>query len=146
MTITTLATTKRHRDYLERKARNLGLFLKKGREATNRWREKNPLFRRESYVQTRYGLSANELTAYAEKMSVEQSNRCAVCGVVGEVIGLVAQSDKIRLVIDHNHETNKLRGLLCDSCNKALGQLKEDKIIIKSLLSYLEKWEGGKKL
>lgn len=40
--------------------------------------------------------------------------------------------------IDHCHKTNKVRGILCDNCNTAIGLLKDDPIIIKNVLGYLE--------
>ncbi len=41
--------------------------------------------------------------------------------------------------IDHNHQTGKVRGLLCRACNLALGHLKEDSSRIEKLLSYVER-------
>jgi hypothetical protein len=118
------------------------LFNEKARMACHKWNEKNPRYKRNYYALTRYGISGIELTAYAKKMTNEQNNKCAICGITGTVIGLTAEKNIIRLIIDHNHKTNKLRGLLCDSCNRALGCVKENKDIIKSLLLYIEKWEG----
>lgn len=41
-----------------------------------------------------------------------------------------------RLHIDHDHETGKVRGLLCGGCNTALGHLKEDVDRIRGLADY----------
>jgi len=41
------------------------------------------------------------------------------------------------LCVDHCHTTGKVRGLLCDSCNKALGLIKDDKNILLNLITYL---------
>lgn len=41
--------------------------------------------------------------------------------------------------IDHNHKTNKVRGILCHGCNVALGHLKEDINILKRSIEYLER-------
>lgn len=124
-----------------RRNSNPEFFLGKAREACQRWLKKNPLYTRNHYAQTRYGMSGIELATYAERMAGEQDNKCAICGITGKVIGLVAERDVVRLVVDHDHKTSKPRGLLCDSCNKALGWLKEDKDIIVSLPSYIEKCE-----
>lgn len=43
------------------------------------------------------------------------------------------------LVVDHDHKTGKVRGLLCHNCNRALGLLKDNKEIIQNCLSYLER-------
>jgi hypothetical protein len=46
---------------------------------------------------------------------------------------------KKRLAIDHNHITNTIRGLLCSSCNTALGLLKDDASILQTAINYLNK-------
>ena len=40
---------------------------------------------------------------------------------------------------DHNHDTNRLRGILCQPCNRALGYAKEDIHRLRSLALYVEK-------
>ena len=40
--------------------------------------------------------------------------------------------------IDHNHETNKVRGLLCPSCNKGLGHAYDSIEILESWIKYLK--------
>ena len=46
-------------------------------------------------------------------------------------------SQKVRKVIDHNHTTGKVRGILCHSCNTSLGMLKENPEIINQAIAYL---------
>ena len=43
------------------------------------------------------------------------------------------------LAVDHNHETGQVRGLLCSSCNSALGMLQDDPEQVRALLKYIEK-------
>lgn len=45
--------------------------------------------------------------------------------------------------IDHDHVTGRVRGLLCFSCNVALGNLKESKNRMLGLIEYLETHSGG---
>jgi len=47
--------------------------------------------------------------------------------------------------VDHDHETGKVRGLLCARCNTDLGRL-EDKNRIEGLYLYLEKTKNGVEL
>jgi hypothetical protein len=42
------------------------------------------------------------------------------------------------LCIDHNHETNEVRGLLCHNCNRGLGFLKDSAELVKKAATYLE--------
>lgn len=45
-------------------------------------------------------------------MIERQQGKCAICG----------RSD-VRLVVEHNHTTKAIRGLVCDLCNHAVGYL-----------------------
>lgn len=58
-----------------------------------------------------------------------QEGKCAICGIV--------PSDG--LVIDHNHNTNKVRELLCNRCNPAVGMIGEDPHIARKIIDYLAK-------
>jgi hypothetical protein len=74
----------------------------------------------------RYGLSQSE---YLEIYHSQQS-MCAGCGI--------HESDcRIAHAIDHNHNTGEVRGLLCNSCNRGLGLLKDDPDLLEHLASYL---------
>ena len=43
------------------------------------------------------------------------------------------------LVVDHDHKTGAVRGLLCHNCNRALGLLQDSKENLMNCLSYLER-------
>jgi Autographiviridae endonuclease VII len=47
---------------------------------------------------------------------------------------------KRALFVDHSHITGKVRALLCDKCNRALGSVNDDISILKSLIDYIEKY------
>lgn len=61
----------------------------------------------------------------------ESRTECEICGTTEK-----------RLVIDHNHQTGHLRGMLCDLCNKGIGALKEDPNILRRAVAYLEDTDG----
>jgi len=61
-------------------------------------------------------------------MSFKQGHACAMCGD--------KPTDK-KLGVDHNHKTGAIRGLLCGTCNTALGMLKDDPAIILKAYNYL---------
>jgi hypothetical protein len=42
------------------------------------------------------------------------------------------------LAVDHCHESGKIRGLLCLTCNVGLGMFKEDVDIMKNAIEYLK--------
>lgn len=80
-----------------------------------------------------YGIS---LSQYNE-MLVRQNNVCAVClkpETCTHKNGTIKQ-----LSVDHCHKTNKIRGLLCDGCNRAEGYLRSDPEVIRRLADYVEK-------
>jgi hypothetical protein len=54
---------------------------------------------------------------------------CAICGGVNP--------NNKRLCVDHNHETGQVRGLLCDCCNRGIGQLKDSIRLVSNALEYL---------
>ena len=65
-----------------------------------------------------------------------QDGRCAICekAIEGKNIH-----------IDHNHLTNKTRGLLCSNCNTGIGLLKSDTLgatILLKAVNYLESHNG----
>lgn len=74
----------------------------------------------------RHGITKNDY----DEMVTKQSGKCYICGV-GDV----------KLHIDHNHITGKVRSLLCKECNMALGLLKENIVTLKNMINYLEKDE-----
>jgi len=45
---------------------------------------------------------------------------------------------KINMVIDHNHKTGTVRGLLCHNCNLLLGKVRNDFKMLKKAANYLE--------
>jgi Autographiviridae endonuclease VII len=64
-----------------------------------------------------------------EQLLVAQHGGCAVCGRAPRV--------GKALHVDHDHATGEIRGLLCFSCNSALGNLGEDEKRIRAMLDYL---------
>ena len=77
-----------------------------------------------------------------EEMVKEHDNKCGICGSK-ETRKCSKNPGKIsRLVIDHCHKTNKVRGLLCHSCNTAIGKFKENIEIMYNAMAYVEHWNN----
>jgi hypothetical protein len=68
----------------------------------------------------------------------EQKGVCAICRNPELRRGNHGKAK--RLSVDHDHETGKVRGLLCQDCNTALGLLKEDTTRIGNLVDYIHKY------
>ena len=57
---------------------------------------------------------------------------------VCDICGNPESSKRFLLSVDHNHKTNKIRGLLCGSCNKGLGGFKDDASLLQKAIIYLK--------
>jgi hypothetical protein len=108
---------KRAADSSRRRAAYTGARSSKNPQAAARHRELN------------YGLQEGDLNA----MIWVQDNRCAICGEPPD-----PSKHYGVLVVDHCHETNKVRGLLCAHCNSMLGYAKDEQGTLLSAAHYLE--------
>ena len=68
-----------------------------------------------------------------QKMLTHQEGKCAIC-FSSEV--LIAKKS-YNLFVDHDHETGKVRGLLCHHCNAGLGYFKDNEQSLKKAIEYL---------
>lgn len=78
----------------------------------------------DKYVQRTYGLAPGEY----QRMLEAQEHRCAMCSRLAR---------RRRLAVDHDHNTGRVRGLLCYLCNKYLGQWEGDPIAAHNASVYL---------
>jgi hypothetical protein len=91
--------------------------------------------RRDYDLNRNYGINHD---VYLE-MLAKQNGCCQICGITEEEHGK-------RLHVDHNHTTGKVRGLLCNRCNTAIGKFKEDPEVIRKAIQYIERWNNENKL
>lgn len=85
------------------------------------------------HLRTRFGLDESEF----EHLLVRQNGCCAICRKPETAVD--ARSGKVRrLAIDHDHETGKVRGLLCFRCNTVLAHIDMDRERLLEMLRYLE--------
>ena len=95
---------------------------------TKAWRLRNPerqkKIARDSWLRKRYKTTQEEY----DRMFMKQGGMCAVCG---------SPPTRKHLDIDHCHATGKVRKLLCNACNKALGLLNDDLDRVTKLADYL---------
>jgi ribosomal protein L34E len=78
------------------------------------------------------------LVEFLERVN-KQDGRCAICGILLETSRKERSSNKA--CMDHDHETNRLRGVLCSSCNRALGFFRDSVVILEAALKYLKYWK-----
>ena len=73
----------------------------------------------------RHGISPEQLTRTYEL----QGGKCPICTNLIELMNSA---------IDHNHTTGEFRGILCKTCNRALGLFRDNPDILRSAATYLE--------
>jgi hypothetical protein len=109
-------------------------------DRASRWVDENPDRAFDAYLRRKFGITLERYNA----MLAEQGGICAICGE-SPTVGNSGRWTKRRrrpadpkLVVDHDHVTGKVRGLLCGRCNTGIGFLKDDTVIVRFALKYLE--------
>lgn len=99
-------------------------------EIRKKWYEnrkaKYPEIRRDDHYRRKYDISLQDYN----KMLETQLGLCAICQ--NEI-----RSEKQRLVVDHCHKTKKIRKLLCNNCNWAIGLFDENPEFLDNAIQYL---------
>ena len=108
------------------------------------WTNKNPNYHKEygkkwhsdpkhkpnkknSQLKSLYGITLEQYN----QMFVNQNGVCCICKQ--------GTNDGSHLRVDHNHITGKVRGLLCSTCNTAIGMMKDDASLFLEAIKYLTK-------
>jgi hypothetical protein len=96
------------------------------------WSQKHPDWARENLLRRRYGLTV----AMFDELRSKQWNRCKLCGEP------FSDEKGKRAVVDHDHQTGAVRGLLHSNCNKGLGFFSEDPDKLLRAAAYLQAAKG----
>jgi hypothetical protein len=84
-------------------------------------KECNKISQRKNHLVRNYKLTVEEY----DKMVESQNSKCLIC------------ENQTKLFVDHDHSTGLVRGLLCDTCNRGIGYLKENKNNFLNSIKYL---------
>lgn len=79
-----------------------------------------------AYWVRRYGISRDDV----DRVRAQQHDRCAICGTEGPEH------------LDHDHDSGKIRQLLCQRCNHGLGLFRDDPTILRGAADYVEHHRG----
>ena len=96
-------------------------------EQRKKWRDekrKSYMSRRDTILKNRYGIVEFDY----DVLVAAQDNKCAICGT---------GPGKKRLDLDHCHTTKRIRGLLCNNCNRGLGHFKDNPTLLVKAVEYL---------
>ena len=94
---------------------------------TSRPRKRTPEQIRDADMRRLYGITVEDYDAMFDK----QGGACKICRTPW-IEGMK------RFPVDHDHRTNAVRGILCDSCNRAIGLMNDDPARLMSAASYIE--------
>jgi len=85
-------------------------------------------YSRDRRLRAQYGITDEDY----DRMLLQQGGGCAICGVT-------PKRGERRFPVDHNHQTGRVRGILCRDCNLGIGRLKDDPELTEKATRYLRK-------
>ncbi len=97
-------------------------------------RERADESRRKWHFKKLYGITVEEYDA----LLARQGGVCAICGQ-GEPNAHGRTGKQFKLSVDHCHDSGRIRGLLCQKCNRAIGLLGDDVNLLHKAIDYLER-------
>ena len=83
---------------------------------------------RDYSLRKKYGIGHEEYLELLEK----QGGKCKVCG------STETDKNNKHFSVDHCHDTKKVRGLLCNKCNRGIGLLKDNPDLLRTAAKYIE--------
>ncbi|PRY38416.1 recombination endonuclease VII [Spirosoma oryzae] len=89
--------------------------------------QKNPDLKKSRNLRNRYGITLDQYNQLLHR----QNRCCRICGTHEDLEGK-------SLAVDHCHSSGKIRGLLCSNCNTALGKVRDNVVILHSMIHYLQ--------
>lgn len=104
------------------------------KSCNNEYRKANPDKIKNSSLKCDYGIDLSQYKA----MLTNQNHSCKTCS------RHISELTKV-LVVDHDHKTGEVRGLLCDFCNRQLGVYENKPELFKNFDVYLSKGDSMKK-
>jgi hypothetical protein len=109
-------------------------------EDVNEWREKTGEDGlKDFYYKRTYDMSLEDFN----KTFIKQDGKCPLCYKQLNLRGTSGD----RAVVDHCHKSGKVRGILCNECNRGLGYFKDNTMALLNAAAYLTRedlpLEGG---
>jgi hypothetical protein len=117
------ASQRRYQATNPNRAASQRAWREKNPDYAKQWAAKNPGKARAYQIKSLYGITVEQYDAMFEA----QGGICAICGRPGDG----------PLRVDHDHETNEVRGLLCHGCNVAIGLMGDDPDRLIAAVAYI---------
>ena len=93
------------------------------------FRKRQPVLSYLADIKSKYGVTAEDYV----RMLEQQGGGCAICGTSS----FAGKNVRAPLTVDHDHKTERVRGLLCPSCNIGLGGFKDIPEMLIRAAAYL---------
>jgi len=91
---------------------------------------KDPDYYRRIQLRCKFGITVEDYDAMYAKQA-------GVCGICGKPETRKVKGTLCHLAVDHDHETGKIRGLLCSKCNRGIGLLQDDIQLLSKAVAWL---------
>lgn len=91
--------------------------------------QENKEYFREYALKKKYGISYDEYKKIIDK----NKGCCPICVVVLTF----GSANKDAAVVDHNHDTGAVRGVICNKCNRGIGLMSSKENLIRAI-KYLD--------
>lgn len=122
-------------DIARERLNNDPVRLQKRRESVRKWHLEHP---EESFARYRKALLKYEYGLTQEQYDEMLTRQNGVCAICKQEETWSYKNGKIAsLSVDHDHNTGKVRGLLCRDCNQSLGKFKDDHNLLRAAYEYL---------
>ncbi len=95
-------------------------------------RKKLNKMKRKHLLKKRYGITEE---------FYDKKGTCCICKCT---VDHIRNDNRDYLCVDHCHDTSVVRGLLCGTCNRAIGQLGDNSELLHKAYLYLKEFEDGK--
>jgi hypothetical protein len=104
-------------------------YRRKNAERRRRWyaTQDGKRKQKDNALRAQYGITLDQY----ERMADEQGGNCRICESALDLGFYTA--------VDHDHDTGRVRGLLCSKCNMALGAFKDSAALLERAIDYLTK-------
>jgi Recombination endonuclease VII len=97
------------------------------------WARRNPTKKKAQRLREKFGMELD----YFHQMIQKQDGQCAICGMSDTT------DPNVFPLIDHEHKTGRVRGLLCGMCNRGLGNFRDNPEFLMAAIRYLNNTSSG---
>jgi hypothetical protein len=96
-----------------------------GKDRSLKWQQEHPINRERALYKYHYGIEVA-----SKSKQIEQQKVCPICK-------REPNEFENNWHVDHDHATNKVRGIICRTCNLLLGSCRDSTVVLSAAIIYL---------